>query len=101
MDSILQLETFVFSFIFGVVFYLLSKFNFYIVKNKSIVIKFSISLIYVIDMVLLYFYFNYKLNNGVFHLYFLLTIIIGYIFMTHYYNKICKIYVKIKKNNKI
>lgn len=103
MNNILQLKTFVLSFIFGVAFYLLSRFNYYIIKNKHWFWQFIFSLFFTIDSVLIYMYFNYRLNNGCYHIYFLTVIIIGYVVMMMYYKKImivCKKYVKKIKKSK-
>lgn len=104
MDSILQLKTFIFSFLYGVLFFIMAKCNLYFIKNKCIFWQFIINMIFVLDMVLIYYYINYRLNNGCFHIYFLLTIGFGYIVMLMYFKKIaviCKKYVKrIKKSKK-
>ena len=97
MSSYLQLQTFIYSFIYGYIFYILSKFNLIVIKNKSLFWQFITSFIFVIDMLLIYTYFNYQLNNGYFHIYFLLIIIIGYIIGSVSLKKICQMCVKIYK----
>ena len=93
MSSYLQVLSFLVSFLFGVFFYLLSRYNKYILKSKNVFIKYLVTLVFVIDMVILYVYFMYKINYGNIHKYFVLLVIIGYIFMHKFYNK-CKHYVK-------
>ncbi len=97
MTSYIQIISFLISFIYGIFFYLLSKFNYYILNNKSKIIRLIITTIFIIDIVILYIYIIYKINHGYFHLYFLITLIIGFSISNVYYYKIkdkCKIYVK-------
>ena len=104
MNSILQIKTFIFSFVFGLLFFIFTKLNYYLIKNLHPFWKLIFSIIFTIDCVLLYIYFNYKINNGCFHFYFLLFLIIGYVVMLKYYSKLyimCKKYVKkVKKIQK-
>ena len=97
MNSYIQLISFFVSFIYGIFFYLLTRFNRYILVNKGWFLKFFITMIFIIDIVILYIYILYKINHGYFHLYFLITVIIGYLITYVFYLKIkniCKIYVK-------
>lgn len=94
MNSFIQLESFIVSFIYGIIFCLLSIFNKYILINKNILINFIITLIFIIDIVLLYIFIMYKINNGIIHPFFIITVLLG--FITCYKLK-CKIYVKLKK----
>ena len=101
MNSYIQLISFLVSFLYGIFFYLLTRFNKYILVNRKLFFKFFITLIFIIDIVILYIYILYKINHGYFHLYFLITVIIGFLVTHVFYPKIknmCKMYVKkIKK----
>ena len=70
MNSYVQVLSFVVSFIYGLVFYLLSYANKIMINNKNNVIKLLITLVFVIDMVILYIYIMYKINFGMIHPYF-------------------------------
>ena len=97
MTSYIQIISFLISFIYGIFFYLLSRFNKYILDNKKKLITLIITTIFIIDIVILYIYIIYKINHGYFHIYFLITVIIGFSLTNIYYYKlknICKIYVK-------
>lgn len=97
MNSTVQLISFLVSFIYGIIFYLLTRFNKYIIENRKIVFRFIITLIFIIDIAILYIYIIYRINHGYFHIYFIFTVIIGFIITHVFYGKIknmCKKYVK-------
>ena len=101
MDSFIQVFSFGVSFLYGLLFYLLTRFNYFILEKKNNIIKFLVTLVFIIDIVILYVYLLYKINNGYFHIYFIIVVIIGFGIMNKFYKKIkntCKKYVKkIKK----
>ena len=104
MHSFIQILTFIFSFIYGIFFYLLARFNNFILKDKKNVTKFLITLVFIIDIVILYIYLMFKINHGYFHIYFLAILCLGFILMIIMYPKIknkCKICVKNIKRTKI
>lgn len=78
MTSNLQLISFSVSFIFGIVFALLTILNFKIVNNSLKFIQNIITFIFVMDMIIIYIIIMYKLNHGYFHLYFIIMTIIGF-----------------------
>lgn len=97
MNSTVQLISFFVSFVYGIFFYLTSVFNKFIISNRKFLFKFLITLIFVVDIVILYIYIMFKINYGIIHPYFLLVLFLGYLFMFFFYPKIkiiCKIYVK-------
>lgn len=101
MDSTVQLFSFLTSFLYGALFYLLARFNKFILKNHKEIFKLFINIVFVIDMVILYIYIMFKINKGVIHIYFIIALILGFILMMSYFDKIkqfCKIHVKIKNN---
>lgn len=94
MNSYLQLLSFFVSFGYGMLFYLLTRFNKFILSNKKYFLQFIITLVFIIDIVIIYIYIMYKINNGIIHPYFVITLIIGYILMLKLFDK-CKILCKI------
>lgn len=79
MNSYIQLISLVGSFIYGFVFYLLSRVNKYILNNKNNVIKLLVTMVFVIDMVFIYIFIMYKINFGVMHPYFIILLILGFV----------------------
>ena len=73
-----QIYSFIFSFVFGIFFYivlgLFSKF----IYSKKLFIKIVSSFIFSVGLSLLYFYVLLRINNGYLHLYFFLMILLGY-----------------------
>lgn len=99
MNSYVQVISFLVSFIYGIAFYLFARFNKFMLSNKNNVIKLLVTLVFVIDMVILYIYLMYKINFGIIHPYFVLVVILGFFFMLKTYEK-CKKYVKMIKFQK-
>lgn len=101
MDSYIQVVSFLLSFIHGAIFYLLTRFNNYILENKHKFFKFLVTLVFIVDIVILYVYLMYKINSGNFHIYFSIVVVLGFISMHKFYDKlkmICQKCVnKIKK----
>ena len=81
MNSYIQLFSFLASFLYGMIFYLLSRFNYFILYNKNNIIKFIVTLVFIIDIVILYVYMMYKINNGYFHIYFVALVVLGFVLM--------------------
>ena len=84
MELYLQIQTLIMSFLYGVfvslLFNLLYKYLFF----KYQLINALTNMMFSLSIFGLYFYLLYKLNGGVIHLYFLLSLYIGFII----YNKI-------------
>ena len=81
MELSVQIYSFVSSFLFGCCFYfLLDIFN-KIVSKLKLVLKIIFSFIFIMLMASLYFIVLLFVNNGVVHIYFLLSILVGYIFV--------------------
>lgn len=97
MDSYTQLLSFIFSFCYGYLFYILTRFNHYILLNKNTVFKLFINMVFVIDIVILYIYEMFKINKGVIHIYFIIVLILGFIIGNFTYDKLkatCQVCVK-------
>lgn len=91
MNVFTQILVFSFSFLFGFCFYITSKLNKFLIHDKNSFIKLFITFIFVLNHVLIYLIVLYKINYGIFHFYFLVMLILGYLFSVY----ICK------KRNKI
>lgn len=81
MNSYVQCICLIVSFLFGILLYYGNMFNTTIIRNKNILIKLILSVFYIFNMSMLYVLFLYKINSGILHIYFVLLIIIGYVFM--------------------
>lgn len=100
MNSYVQVISLVVSFIYGILFYTFTKFNYFIIENRGVLFKFIVTLVFIIDVVVLYIYLMYKLNNGYFHIYFIIMLVVGYGIMVKSQSKlknICQKCVKIIK----
>ena len=75
----IQLRSLLFSFLYGVFFNLVLKLNYKYIYHSKGIIKILINLFFVIDNTLLYFIILRCINNGIFHFYFFLSIILGFI----------------------
>lgn len=100
MNSYVQVLSFIVSFIYGLVFYLLSYANKIMINNKNNVIKLLITLVFVIDMVILYIYIMYKINYGMIHPYFVAVVFFGYIVMMFMFDKCVSLLKKLIKKIK-
>lgn len=79
MSLKLQIISLIVSFIFGIFFNILLKFNYKIIYNENKIVQIFGTFLFIIASSLLYFYILLKINNGVVHIYCLLAILIGYI----------------------
>ena len=79
MSLKLQIISLIISFIFGILFNFLLKINYKIIYNESKIVQIGGTFLYVIASSLLYFYILLKVNNGIVHIYCLLSILLGYI----------------------
>lgn len=82
MDYKIQLLSFLFSFLFGIFFFITNYFNKKLITNKRMFFQYIITFLYIINIVLFYILILYKINRGVFHIYFLIMVLLGYLFAT-------------------
>ena len=100
MNAKMQLISFLISFIYGILFYFLTILNFKLIDKCRVLIKHFITFVYVLDIAIIYIIIFYHLNKGYFHLYFILTVLLGFIIGLVINKKIIsKIHVKRKFNN--
>jgi hypothetical protein len=94
MDYKIQLLSFLFSFIFGIFFYITSFLNYKMINKYNVILRYLITIAFIIDISLLYILMMYKINYGVIHIYFVMVLFIGYYIGFRYckkFRKICKI----------
>lgn len=80
MNIKLQIITLLFSFIYGIFFSFFLSLNYKFIYSDKKIFKTIISFLVVIMSVLIYFIILKKINNGIFHIYEILCIILGFIF---------------------
>lgn len=82
MNSYVQLISLVSSSVYGVCLYYFNKLNYKLIKDKNIISKIVISILYLFNVSLVYVCFLYKLNGGVLHVYNILFMLISYILLS-------------------
>ncbi|HIT37357.1 MAG TPA: hypothetical protein IAB59_02610 [Candidatus Onthousia faecipullorum] len=73
-----QVIALIFSFIYGGVLSVLYNFNYNLLFYKNIVVKIIFNILFVLDLVLLYFLVMRRINNAIIHPYFYIFIILGF-----------------------
>ena len=77
MNIFIQIVCFLVSFLYGIFIYYFIKYNDF--NKKNILFDVLFRLIITFLLVLLYIIVIYKINKGLFHLYFMIMIVIGYL----------------------
>lgn len=80
MDIKVQIISLLISFIYGVFFSNMIKINYNLIKIKNNIIKNIVTFIFILSLSLIYFIVLYKINNGIIHSYFVISLILGFIF---------------------
>lgn len=75
----IQIFSLLYSFFYGIVFYILLEINHKILYNGKLFYRIIISFLFVIVNSLLYFLFLIKINNGILHIYFFFSMFTGYL----------------------
>ena len=87
MELSLQLQLLTVSFVYGILIsYLIMIQKYYLFETKSFY-KILVTTLFVFDLMLLYFLIIRTIDNGIFHIYFLFLLIIGFIFGNYLVNK--------------
>ncbi len=98
MELNIQIYSLIVSLVFGMLFYFLldlfNKFN----KKLKLIFKIVFSILFVLLMAIGYFGILLYINNGCIHIYFLLSIVVGYLIV---YLITKKWFTYKKKNNKL
>ncbi len=99
MTANMQLLTFIFSFLYGIIASFLFKLNYKIVNNLKRVFNNILTIIFTLDVLIIYVILVYYLNNGYLHIYFIVILLLGiYVGLSCLKGvKLRKIYVKIRK----
>lgn len=87
MELSIQLQVLTVSFVYGILFSYLLKIQYKFLFDSKFLYKLFITLLFIFDNCLLYFLILRTINNGVFHIYFLFSLIIGYLFGYYLVNK--------------
>lgn len=80
MDLVVQLQVLTVSFAYGILFSYLLKMQYKFLFESKLFYKILITLLFIFDNCLLYFLILKTINNGIFHIYFLFSFILGYLF---------------------
>lgn len=88
MNIIIQLVCIIISFIYGIFIYFFVKLNKKLIYKNNILFQIIYRLVTTFLLVLLYIIIIYKINKGIFHVYFIILIIIGYLFITNNIKKL-------------
>lgn len=83
-----QLQSLIYSFVYGFFFSFLLNINYKYLFNSTSIYKIIINILFILDNVLLYYIILRYINNGVIHMYFLLMIVFGFVFGNYYTKKI-------------
>ena len=78
MNINIQIISLLFSFIMGVILYLICSYHYIVIKNNNICWKLLTTTALMIDYNLLYLVGLYYINNGTIHIYFLFMVIVGF-----------------------
>ena len=92
-----QILSLMVSFLYGCFFYILLELNVKFIYSYSLVVRVIVSFLFVLFNTLLYFLILVYVNNGYVHVYFLFSLILGYIFCNNisiYENLLIKIVTK-------
>lgn len=90
MELNIQINSLIVSFIYGIFLFILLEINYKLIYSSNIFIKVVSSILFVSFNTLLYFIILMYINNGYIHLYFFLSMLVGYILCKAVYINICK-----------
>lgn len=79
MDLFVQIKILIISFVYGIIISYILKLQYKYFFESKLWYKSLLTVFFVFDIVLIYFYILKAINNGMFHIYFLISIISGYI----------------------
>ncbi len=79
MNAKTQIIVLLFSFLYGFIFYYLYKLNNKIITNHNHLFQSFTTIMFMYNIVLIYLISLYKLNHGMFHIYFSIMLFLGFI----------------------
>ncbi len=86
----IQINSLIFSFVYGVIFYVLLEINYKFLYNEKLLIKVIYTLFFLLFNTILYFIGLIKINNGAVHVYFILSILVGFVLASILHKKVFK-----------
>ena len=98
----IQIISLIFSFLYGFLFYILLNLNYRFLTSSNLFVKILSSFLFVLLNTFIYFAILVYINKGYIHMYFLLSILMGYFFCKPIYkwfvNKIGVCYTTFKSS---
>lgn len=79
MTLSVQIQSLIFSFIYGVFFAVIFEFSYKYFNSKIKYLNIIVITLFVLFNALLYFFCMRIINNGIIHVYFLLTLLLGFL----------------------
>ena len=76
----IQLKLLIISFVYGMLISYIIKYQYDYFFNSKIVYRIVLDTFFVFDIIAIYFIILQIISNGVFHIYFLFSILLGYLF---------------------
>ncbi|MGM9882349.1 MAG: spore cortex biosynthesis protein YabQ [Bacilli bacterium] len=87
----IQILSLLYSFFYGIVFFILLEVNYKLLYSGKLFYRIITSFLFIIFISLFYFIGLIKVNNGIIHIYFFLSLFTGYLLSFVIYHKInCK-----------
>lgn len=80
MELSIQLQVLTVSFVYGILFSYILKIQYRFLFSGGYIYKLLVNFLFIIDNCLLYFMILRAINNGIFHIYFLFLLILGFLF---------------------
>ena len=74
----IQIKSIVFSFLYGIIFSILTNLNYKFIFYIKKVFRIIINILFVLDNVVIYFIILRLINDGIIHYYFVIALILGY-----------------------
>ena len=99
MNVITQIFSILYSAIMGVALYFISYFNYKFIEKVSLMWKYVLTTILIMDFTLAYIVGLYYINNGIVHIYFLLVVCIFFLISVNVLPRFLKIVSKKQKND--
>ncbi len=78
MDAKTQIIVLLTSYLYGFFFFYLANLNNYIIKKQKRIYRSIITIMFMVNIVLLYIIIIFKINNGNFHPYFFIMLTLGF-----------------------
>lgn len=92
-----QILVIIVSFFFGIFFEIFHCINYKLIYNKRKIVKILFTFLLVFIQSIIYFYLLTKINNGIIHLYGILSIVVGILLIYFLKKTVCTFYKKHKR----